>query len=299
MSVAFITLCTDVAYALDDLKAYAVDAATAGSGGTAGTISGAGLGNLSTGASSSTYDGAHAYAANQQRRVTTGGFAPTLSKLTVTPPWTSAPTTSDTLYVTRLFPMKGSGSPGEETSYQRFVFDALRCLVYPDIVGLPITSIDSYDLSTYQLWLDRQERLVGIREPAPVSGRRAVSASWRNPRIEQEGTGLTLRLDAPFAVGASGALLLDVLRPPWTLVDGVESSTGPTLDAETVEVDRDDVKSAALLWAYHALMSRQASSPDGADWARKYADQRDQVMALRSYDRTRQLPPAPAAREAA
>ena len=64
-----------------------------------------------------------------------------------------------------------------------------------------MTSADAYNLSAYKFWLDRQDRLLGIREPSPISGRRAVDASWRGPRIEREGAVTYLKLGAPFASG--------------------------------------------------------------------------------------------------
>ena len=293
MAVTLQALVTNAAYALDDLKPY-----TVGSG-TGTTVVSNGLGNLTANASTSTYDGAWAYCNNQQMRVRTGGYIPGTGSLTITPGWTVVPTTGQTLYVTRRFPIGPSATPGEDTPYQWFVQESLKHLVDRDVITLAITSADAYSLATYQFWLDRQERLIGIREPAPISGRRAVDASWRRPRIEREGTTVYLKLDAPFASGVSGNLTLDVLRPAFTLVSGSESTTGPTADAQTVEANPDDVQTGVLAFIYFALANRQQSSPDGANWAAMYAAQKAEFEGLAAFDRTRSLPPAPAQAEAA
>lgn len=289
MTVTLLALVEDVAYRLDDLKVYPVESATAT------TVRAHGLGNLTPSASANSYDGAWAYGSDQQSRVRTGGYAAAVSELTLTTPWTTPPAALSSLLITRLFPVGTADAPGEDTAYQRLVLDALRHLVYPDVLTLSITSADSYSLAAYSHWLDRASRLVGIREPAPVVGRRPAPASWRGPLVEREAGGVSLRLAAPFAPGASGALVLDVLRPPWTLVDGAESVDGPYLDAHTVEANPEDVTCVALALAYRALGIRQASSPDGADWMAKYEDQRQQAEALAAFDRTLRLPAAPTA----
>lgn len=291
--IDLLSLCLNVAYALDDVKRYVVQSSTST------TVTAVGLGNLTTSASENTYDDAWAYANDQQTRVRIGGYAPSTSILTLTTPWTVNPSALDALYITRLFPIGPGQTPGEDTPYKRFVLEALKCLIYPDILTLPMTSVDTYDLSTYSFWLDRQERLLGIREPAPVSGRRPVPASWRGPIVEQEGTTTYLRLGAPFGAGAAGNLTLDVLRPPYTLVDGVESTEGPTADAHTVEANPEDVQTGALAHAYLALATRQQTSPDGANWAAMYVDQRTRFESLEAYDKTRLMPRLPTEQGAA
>lgn len=295
MATTLLELCQRTASRLDDLKVYGV------TGATATTVATPQLVNQYAGTSTGIYDGAWVYNDDQQMRVVVGGYAPSTGTLTVFPGWSVAPVPGDEFSVTHLFPIGRSATQGEDTPYQAHVGAALAHLAYPDILELPLTASDRYPLAAYRHWLDRPERLLGIREPAPLVGRLPVDAAWRGPEIERQGAALALRLRAPFAAGTPGVLTLDVLRPAWTLVDGAESTTGPLADAQAVEADPEDVVAGALAFAYLALAARQASSPDGADWAAKYADQRDRFAALAAYDRTRALPAAPSAagREAA
>ncbi len=283
MAVSLISLCLDLAYVLDDVKPYTVQSSTAT------TVRAVGLGNLTTSASTDTYNGAWSYVSNQQRRVRTGGYIPSLSDLTINAAWTSNPIAAEILYLTRLFPIGPGGAPGEDTPYKTFVVDALKSLAYRDIVTLAMTSGDAYALSAYP-WLDRPERLIGIRESAPISGRSAVDASWRlaNVPIQRFGTTDFLRLNAPFSVGAAGTVALDVMRPAFTLVNGIESTEGPTQDADTTEANPEDVRTVALAFAYRALMARQQSSPDGANWASLYATQNEMARSLKAFDSSRE-----------
>lgn len=282
MAVTLLELCYRTALRLDDAMAYGVHASTLDS------VTIASLVNTAPGASVSRYDGRWLYAAGQQMRVRTGGYAPASGVLTVQNGWSSPPAFGAVAYVTGLFPIQSSGgAAGEDAAYQDLVRAALAELAYPDTLELPITTADAYGLAAYQRWLDRPERLLGVREPAPVAGRRAVDAAWRGPRLERAGALVRLRLDAPFAAGTAGVLTLDVLRRADSLVDGAESATGPTADAHAVEADPEDVVTGALAFAYQVLATRAASSPDGAAWAESAAAAREAFEALASFDGTR------------
>ena len=62
---------------------------------------------------------------------------------------------------------------------------------------------------------------------------------------------------------APGGSWLTALRPAWTWVNGAESTTGPTDDDDTLEVDLDYAASAAHIESWHLFPSRMFAAAAG------------------------------------
>lgn len=272
-----------VALALDDLKVYTIASATST------TVLCPGLVNPTTGASPATYNGAWAYAISQQMRVRTGGYAPSTGVLTIYPGWSSTPTLNDELYLTRLFPVYPGGARGEDTPYLTLLNLALDHLAYPDRVTVTMSATTGRaTLATYP-WLDRIERVIGVYEPAPISGRPEINADWRGISIVRSGLTRYLQMDAPY----TGTVTIEALRPASSLVGGAESTTGLATLASTTEANPQDVLTGALAWAYADLANRAENAPDGVNWAQKAETQMAEFKGLQWYDRTREVARAP------
>jgi len=277
-----------LARALDDLGVYTLTSPTAS------TLICTLLVNASPGASTHRYDGRWLYLAApipQQRVVTTGGYNPGDGTLTFAP--TATPATAGTeVELTGLFPSL-SVALSEDTDYRTLVNRALAALLVHDRLTVAITTADSYPIAAYP-WLDRMERLVGVLEPSPVSGRRPVDAGWRGWRLVVDGPTPRLEVNAPFAT-ASGDLTLDVLRPANTLVNGTDSTTGLVDDTDTAVPAIEEFLPVGLMEAYQALMSRTPGRPN-SNWHQKWAEAREMAHRLRAYDRTSEIeataPPA-------
>jgi hypothetical protein len=275
--------------ALDDGGVY-----IAAAGATDGVTIG-GLSDATANASANRYDGAFLYlatgaGAGQQRRVMAGGFTPSTGELLVEVGWT-APTTGDIVEITHMFPIgagAGTGVSPEDTSYHQIINLALNTLWAPDQISLAFANTTTASLAAFP-WLDRPERLVRVLETAPVSGYAEVPCDWRNPQLVL-GAAPMLQLNRPY----TGTLILEVRRPGGTSVDGAESTLGLFTESQTALPSVEDVREAGLMHVYRALMNRGTGRPNG-DWAKRYADQRERVEKLRYYDRTAEMPAAPAA----
>jgi len=298
VSVTLLAIMQAVARALDDEGTYPSSAATSTTA-TFGVLA-----NSTSSASTRRYDGRYLLVASgtgigQQRRINPNTYVPSTGAVTVNAAWTINPGTNDLILMASLFPPFEGLTPGEDTSYRTLINRGLEKLLVPRRVTLSITTSDSYALTTWP-WLDRDARLLAVLEPSVQTGRQAVDASWRGPRmIVSGGTGNVLTLKTPFA-SASGSLTLETLSPVSRWINGAESSAGLVSLTDTAEVTIPDAITAILPEAYQALMARNNGNPTG-EWARKLADARANAAALRYYDDTLTKPaaPAPAAAEAA
>jgi hypothetical protein len=277
-------------YALDDLGAYVM-----ASGSTTTAVSN-GLKNSATNASTDRYNSYWVYVstgaqAGQQWKVKTGGYAPSTGTLTMTTTG-GAPGAGDTIEITHLFPSNSTGTSalGEDVSYRTIINRALSRLLVLDSLTLPLTTSQTYSLAAYP-WLDREERLIEVREPGPTGGL-DIPAGWRRPFLRLDGPTSYLDLTTPFDAGAVGSLTLVVERPADTLVNGADSTVGLSLDTDTAIPSVNDVVTVGLMEAYRALMARGSVAPAG-QWAGKFAAQLGECRKLRRWDRSQDVPEAP------
>lgn len=227
-------------------------------------------------------------AAGQVRIVREDSFLPATGGVSLDPGWT-VPNAGDEVEITALFPAVmadlATARVGRTTDYRTILNRALSRLLVPDRVTLAITTSRTYSLSTWAYWLDREERLVRVLEPSPVTGGLEFDARWRNPRLRLDGPTPTLTLDAPFAT-ASGNLILEVLRPAHTFISAAESTTGYSTETDTAIPDQDSILTVGLWEAYRALRQRGATRPNGS-----YADlaeaQLEECRKLRFWDFSR------------
>lgn len=314
MSTTLLQAMQALAVALDDEGTYAVSSSTS----TAVTVGG--LGTSTTGASTRRYDARYlalvsGTGTGQQRTIKHDSFVPSTGVVTISTGWNITPSANDLVMLTGLFPVFESGSgaagAGEDTSYRQIINRACAKLLIPDRVLVAISTSDSYNLGATWPWLDRPERLNRevpggwLKEPAPISGRRPVSAMWRGPSPVFDGNSLLLELNAPF--GASGgSLTLEVLRPvnTWVNTGGTWAEAAPTTGlvnaSDAVAIDVDDIVTAGMREVSLVLMNRNKAGRPSGNWAESFAFWDGACKKLRYWDHTLDLPAAaPAAGVAA
>ncbi len=274
--------------ALEDLEVYHVNS------GTLTTVTLPLLASTSPTASPNHRDGRGVYVASgpgagQFRRVRIGGYEPS-GRLTIDGVWQTIPTLGSIVELSGLFPPI---TETNETSYQVLINAALKRLLVPDRITLPITTANSYGLLSWP-WLDREERLLGIYEPGPT-GLLEVSAMWRRPKLRLDADLPVLEFRVPFLT-ATGSITLDVLRPAdtWIAVNGVwqESVLGLYSETDQAIPSEQDVRDVALMEAYLVLAHRSPARPNGP-WIEKYMAQREIARRIKYYDLSSEKAPAP------
>lgn len=290
-------------YALDDLAFY-----TATSGTSATVVLGE-LISAASGASDIRYGGRWIFNANTgyQRRVRTGGYAPSTGTLTSDPPWPITPVANDRIELTSLFPC-GAPPFSADATYASILNTAGGKLVFPDWISPAIVpAADSYSLFTAP-WLDRPERLGWpfpqpdgspyplLMEPAPF-GSGWVSADWRGPRLQFSVGLVRLELDVPYTTGTSGSLRLNVMRPVTSWVGNggtfADSTVGLVAEGDTLQIAQQDLVDVAIWEAIKILAKRSTSSATGR-WADKLEEAEKAARAVRWFDDLSERAKAPA-----
>lgn len=247
---------------------------------TANTITISALISGATNISSARYNGAYwsitsGAAIGQSRKVRTDGYAKATGAFTVDPAWTSIPAPGVTAELTWLFPAEAQNATDD--AYNPLINRGLSRLSIPDSVAAANSGTYQIDLATWP-WLDRPERLREVREPGPISSGRLISAEWRDIKRVFDGGSARLELGRALEPLHTG-LLLDVMRPANTWVNGAESTTGMTTDTDTVAVSIEDAVTVILPECYQALAARGRSG-----FEKKWATAREIARALKYYD---------------
>lgn len=133
------------------------------------------------------------------------------------------------------------------------IVEALHDLWFEDRIDL-MTVADTYkfDLTAQAAWLDSEDRVLGLYDPPVATGYRVERADWRYDGLALDGGSPTLKLKRAY-FGSGQAAQLAVRRPAHTLVNGSESTTGPSANADAVAADPDEIVAVALLKAYRYL----------------------------------------------
>lgn len=281
-----------LARALDDIEVHVVNSATSS------TLSVLSLVNITTAASTGRYDDRWIYinsgnAAGQQRHGVKGSFSPSTGAMQITPAWTTTPSNPQGVEFTGLFPC-APGTYGADTDYRSIINRALAQILVEDRVTETITTADTYTQAA-RPWFDRPDRLIQALEPAAVSGRRPVDATWRGVQLVPDYVPF-IQLEAPFET-ASGSLTLRVWRPGDTLISGAESTVGLSSDTDTALPRVEDVVMVTLVECYATLANRNSGRPTG-QWQQKLDQQRAWVTtqhAIRAAQGDRTLEMAAAA----
>lgn len=252
-----------------------------------------------TNADTGRYNGAWIYNAttNQQRQIKNGSYVLASGAVTVTTPWT-APTLGDSIFITWVSPCETAPFTADPP-YLTFINRALRRIAHPDQVTVTITT--AHYMNITQLWVDRPERLLRVREPAQVVAGETIDSSWRHPELEMIGTQPTLHLRVPFLT-ATGTLVLDVIRPAhtWIRVATVwaESTVGLVNESDEARATLSEVTDVALLEACQVLPWRAPGRPNGPT-LEMYQAAYDRVSRMAHIDMTQLRAPAQTAQEAA
>lgn len=273
-----------LARALDDLGVAPVTASSAS------TFASDGLVNGLPGADVTTLDGRWAYVAyttlplqagaGQQRRVRPGSYVPSTGAATVDPAWT-APVVGLEIELTGLFPCS---TFGDDSSYLWMLSSAAdRILADDHLTVAVVAQQQEYLLGAYP-WCDRPERIVDVKDPPRAAGH-PYRPTWRRwePKLDNGFCWISF-LDAAYP-RAGTSFQVRVRRPVSSLVNGVESTTGPLLDTDAVMVPLQDWVDVALIYAYQSLATRARGRPDGGVWLARWKDQLAHVeRTVRGYD---------------
>jgi hypothetical protein len=285
-----------LAQALDDLEVVVL------TGGSTSTAVSTLLVSSATGITTGAYEGRWIYQysganAPQQRKVSI--YAPGSGTLTVPTNWL-APASGDAIALTSLHPI--TGAIGSDTDYRTICDRAFGRMFLTTEVTTPITLSGTYPMTSYP-WLDRQERLLSIKEPHPAGGvYQPVDASWRGWELIPGSPVAKLNVRRPYLT-ATGNVTINAIRPAltWIKVAGTwgESVTGLINETDEAQPSIAEFLPFALTEALPRLIARSPGRPN-AEWLTLLKQAEDDVKQSRFLDRTQlvaqQPTPAPLAR---
>lgn len=280
-----------LAYALDDLQ---VEGATSG---TTTTVTIGNLVNTATGVTSALYEGTwlfHESGANAPQQLKVISYVPSTGVLTFTPAGAAIGST-EVVELTHLFPAQRA--VGAETDYRTLVNRALSKMMAEVDVDVAIVRGARTVALTNQPWLNRPERLLGVREPAPFDSDETVDAAWRQWELVPGDPVSSLRCRTPFL--ADTAVTLRAIRPAstWIATAGVWAekidNIGLANETDQALPATAEFLPFGLVEALTVLLARSPGRPN-AEWQRLLKDAQDAVAMSRYRDRTQRVEQAPA-----
>lgn len=232
------------------------------------------------GADPQRFDGCYAYVLagvniNEQRGIS--GYLPDLGALRFDGVMASVFADGDTLDVAGPLPfIKGrDGRPGLREAANL----ALRDLWTPDTISL--TSQANQVEYAVPTWLNREDRLVVVKEPGFVSWQQPVPTR-RRYRLRIDGPTPYLQLLSPFR--RSGVpFYLETRRPADTLISDADSTTGLVSGSDTAAPELADIVTGGLFHAYRMLAAVATDEKQRDHWQQLAALQEPKFRALERY----------------
>lgn len=285
------TLWQALADALDDRETVTL------SGGSTTTAVSLALVTADAGVTSNRYAGRWFYNQTKNTQAKVASYVPGTGTVTNAPAVTANAST-DVGHFTSLFPVLHD--VGAETSYRTICNRALGRMGDADEVTVAITTSDDYTLA--YPWLDRPERLLGIREPSPISGRIVDDSGWRIWELIPIHPSARLRVQEPFtSTSGSPSIALDVIRPQstWIAVASTwaESTVGLVNPTDEAQPSVEEWLPFGLVEALTVLIARSPGRPN-AEWLKLLDLAQNAVKASRYRDLTQERPVAPEAKVA-
>lgn len=223
--------------------------------------------------------------APRQSRVTATGLDPATGTLTVDGAFGAAVANGTVFEVSpKLPPISDAEEMGP--SLHDCLNQALQhLLVRHDIQRL--LAPDTNDFSIAQDWLDRPERLLDVRTPN-ATGATALP-SWRTWELREDAGGTVLHFSDPFrySSGTYYATLV-TLRPAHTWINDADSTVGFSAEADTADVQLQDLIDVALVFAFDALRKSRSGAATGR-YQELYETQVGIARKARGYDRTNEI----------
>lgn len=182
---------------------------------------------------------------------------PSLGAIAVDQPFSAAQTVGTEYDLSMPLPIRTTNGV---TGIVTFIQEACRDVWVEDRLDItPTINAYTYSLAAYAAWLDSEDRVLRdaagqplLYDPPAQADYRADLASWRYDELAFDGGSPTLKLRRAY-LGSGGTAQLAVKRPGHTLVSGVESTTGPVANADTVAADPDEIVAVTLLKCYRYL----------------------------------------------
>jgi hypothetical protein len=168
----------------------------------------------------------------------------------------------------RVFPDRPWGTIPEPGEYMEFhhlnpdqellpsVLAGLRRCFLPDTVqAQPTAAYGGIDLTAQFPWLTETWQIARVRY------------GWVGPYGDAPWDTYTsaghLILTGTYGAALPMAVWVDAWRPAWSWVNGAESTSGPTADGDTLEVDLEYAAAAAHIEAWHLFPSRLQAAAAG------------------------------------
>lgn len=181
---------------------------------------------------------------DRQRTVST--YEPTQGRVYPDRPWGTIPLAGEYFEFHHL-------NPAQEL--RTAVLAGLRRCFLPETIMLGSSGgYSGVDLTATLPWITSQDQVVNVQYGwyAPY-GDYPYSTLMSNGHVILPSGGFTVN-----------GLWLTVLRPAWSLVNGLDSATGPTLDTDGLSVDLDYAAAAGHIEAWHLFPARlQAAAAGG------------------------------------
>lgn len=113
-----------------------------------------------------------------------------------------------------------------------------RCFLAELLAGVASFGGGYVDLTAAYPWLVGADQVVGLQSGMAPHGNAPFTTVMSMGHVMLSG-------------GWAGRMWVTALRPAWSLVNGAESTTGPTADGDELQVDLDYAASAAHIEAWH------------------------------------------------
>jgi hypothetical protein len=147
------------------------------------------------------------------------------------------------------------------------VLAGLRRCYFEDRGPVSVNSGLGVDLTATLPWLTNTGQVLGLR-----AGYQGAGPDQPFDAVTQAGHVILIGYGVPTGSYLSAA------RPAWSWVNGADSTTGPTADSDTLDVDLDYAASAGHIEAWHLFPSRMFAAAAGNLQA-------SQEMAAREFSR--------------
>lgn len=130
-----------------------------------------------------------------------------------------------------------------------------RCFLSETLPGVVTSGYGDMDLTAQYPWLVGRNQVVRVQY--------GWQKPWGDAPFDTQMMQGHVMLTGAWGAYAPASVWVTALRPAWSWVNGAESTTGPTDDWDTLEVDLDYAASAAHIEAWHLFPSRLQAAAAG------------------------------------